>query len=78
MNIREIRLLSGLTQKEFCSKYKIPLSTLKNWESDPCKNKSHRKCPNYVEHMLFRLVMIDGGYTNGYLEKKSDTENEEQ
>lgn len=30
--IRSIRIRSGLTQQQFSAEYKIPLSTIRNWE----------------------------------------------
>lgn len=33
MNIKEIRLISGLSQQAFSDKYKIPKRTIENWEA---------------------------------------------
>lgn len=46
MHIREIRKLTGLTQKEFANKNDIPLRTLENWESDK------RTPPIYINRLL--------------------------
>ena len=52
MDIKEIRQINKLTQKQFAIKYGIPLQTVKNWESSPT-SKSYRKCPNYVANQFF-------------------------
>ena len=58
MTIKEIRTVSGLTQKEFAQKYDIPVQTLKGWESAP-ESTSHRDCPPYVLKLLERVVIVD-------------------
>lgn len=58
MNIREIRMLTGLSQAKFCKMYGIPLDTLKKWETGR-ESKNHRECPEYVKNMLLRLVEMD-------------------
>ena len=58
MNIKEIRQITGLSQKAFCELYDIPLSTLKNWEASPGK-KNHRECPIYVVKLLEKAVKYD-------------------
>lgn len=58
MDIKEIRKLSKLTQKQFAEKYHIPLQTLKQWESDK-SSSSFRIPPFYLNHLLERLVKID-------------------
>lgn len=50
MTIKEIRELTGLTQKQFAEKYHITFSSIRNWES------GHRTCPDYVAELLeFRV-----------------------
>lgn len=44
--IKEYRLLTNLTQKEFAEKYQIPLSTLRKWE----QNSSQP--PKYFIHVF--------------------------
>ena len=51
MNIKQIRKQSGMTQKDFCNEYHIPIQTLKQWESDE-NSTSHRNPPEYVEYLL--------------------------
>lgn len=55
MNVKEIRKLTGMTQSSFAKKYRIPLQTLKQWESNK-DSKSYRKPPEYVEFLLQEVV----------------------
>lgn len=50
MNIKELRLLSGLSQKKFADKYNINFRTIQNWEQGVCIT------PPYVIESLFRLI----------------------
>ena len=58
MEVRKLRQLSEMTQKEFSSKYRIPLKTLQNWETGSGL-PSARKCPQYVCFLLKKAVMSD-------------------
>lgn len=58
MSIKEIRMLTNLSQESFCLKYGIPLSTLKKWEVGVDK-PNHRDCPSYVKNLLLRAVKHD-------------------
>lgn len=53
MKIKEIRALTGLTQKQFAEKYHITFSSIRNWES------GHRTCPDYVAELLEFKVRED-------------------
>ena len=53
MNIKEIRLISGLSQQAFSDKYKIPKRTIENWEG------GKRNPPDYVVALLERVVLED-------------------
>lgn len=53
MNIKEIRAMSGLTQKAFAEKYGIPKRTLESWEM------GERKPPEYVVALLEKAVKAD-------------------
>lgn len=53
MTIKEIRALTGLTQKQFAEKYHITFSSIRNWES------GHRTCPDYVAELLEFKVKKD-------------------
>ena len=50
-----LRKHSGMTQEKFCEKYKIPLSTLKQWELDKAQP------PEYVYNLLKYKVYKDIG-----------------
>lgn len=50
MTFKELRALSGMTQKAFAEYFKIPKRTIENWES------SVNKCPEYLlELMMYKL-----------------------
>ena len=53
MTIKEIRLLTGLSQAEFSKKYNIPKRTLQDWEYDK------RIPPVYVVELLEFKVKSD-------------------
>lgn len=44
--IKDLRHLTGLTQKKFSEKYEIPKRTIEDWET------GRRKPPNYVTKLL--------------------------
>lgn len=54
--IKELRQITNLSQKEFGNKYKIPLKTIQNWESDIDKSAS-RTCPPYVVYLLAKTIV---------------------
>ena len=53
MEIRKLRKLTGMTQKQFSDKYGIPISTLKHWEY------GDRECPKYLIDLLEYKVKDD-------------------
>ena len=55
MSVKELREMTGMSQKTFAMKYHIPLQTLKQWESKE-GSKSHRNPPDYVEFLLGEVV----------------------
>lgn len=57
MTIKEIRKLTGLTQRDFAKKYNIPVRSIENWETDNPSAK--RCCPDYVISLLERAVRED-------------------
>lgn len=61
MSIKDLRNLTGLSQKEFGKKYDIPYRTIQNWETE------QRSCPEYVENLLERVVLEDSGKREGYV-----------
>ena len=50
MDIKELRLLSGLSQRKFADKYSINFRTVQNWEQGVSET------PPYVVEALFRLI----------------------
>jgi len=71
MEIKRLRRSSGLTQKEFSTRYQIPLKTLQNWETDT-SSPSARTCPTYVVSLLRRAVMEDFTVARNLLEADVD------
>lgn len=48
--VKELRSLSGMTQKEFSEYFWIPQRSLENWEG------GQRKCPDYLlDLMIYKL-----------------------
>ena len=58
MTVKEIRMLTGLSQAEFGNRYGIPVNTIKNWEAHS-DSKNHRECPPYVNQLLERVVRYE-------------------
>jgi len=58
MTIKEIRNITGLTQRQFAEKYHIPFGTYQKWEV-PIESVNHRECPLYVKELLERAVRED-------------------
>ena len=73
MEIRDMRKRTGLTQSVFAEKYHIPVQTLKQWESRP-ESTSYRKAPDYVVHMLERLIEQDFNVRFGPLSRVENLE----
>lgn len=53
MTIKELRKLTGLSQKAFSEKYKIPKRSIENWEG------GKRVPPEYLVFLLERIVKED-------------------
>nr|DAU62186.1 MAG TPA: putative transcriptional regulator [Caudoviricetes sp.] len=53
MTIKELRSLTGLSQKVFSDKYEIPKRTIEDWEAE------RRTPPEYVIKLLERVVKED-------------------
>ena len=50
MNIKELRLATGMTQTAFAKYFEIPLRTVQDWEAEK------RKPPEYlVKLMIYKL-----------------------
>lgn len=71
MTIKRLRQTTGLTQKEFSERYRIPLKTLQNWEADS-DQPAARTCPQYVEYLLAIAVMADFPIVKRLLEANVD------
>ena len=52
MTIKEIRILTGLSQSKFAERYGIPVRTLQGWEAG-------KKVPGYVLTLLENSVRSD-------------------
>ena len=56
MTIKELRTMSGMTQKEFAEYFGIPKRNIENWEGGA------RKCPEYlialIEYKLIKEEII--------------------
>ena len=66
MNVRELRTLAGMTQKEFADYFDIPFRSLQNWEG------GQRKAPDYLIKLLeYKLIKEGIVMTNEYLEKNA-------
>ena len=68
MRVKDIRKTTGLAQRDFAALYRIPLQTLKQWESNP-GSTSYREPPDYLPYLLGRLVAHD--YLTGAAEPDS-------
>ena len=71
MEVKTLRQITGLTQKEFSTRYQIPLKTLQNWESD-ADCPSARNCPRYVIFLLEKAVTADFKVARNLLGAKID------
>ena len=71
MEVKTLRQMTGLTQKEFCARYQIPLKTLQNWEADESL-PSARKCPQYVVFLLEKAVRTDFKVARNMLDANID------
>lgn len=50
MDFKELRKLSGMTQKAFAEYFNIPQRTVENWDG------GQRQCPDYIlDLMLYKL-----------------------
>lgn len=50
MDIKKLRKEFGYTKKDFCDRFEIPYSTLRNWEM------GISKCPIYIENMISNIL----------------------
>lgn len=50
-SIKELREITGLSQRQFAEKYHINYRNIQNWE------QGNRKVPEHVNYMLGRLII---------------------
>ena len=63
MEIKELRVCTGLSQNKFASMFEIPVATLKDWE------QGRRTPPSYVINMIKTILKYRGLYKDtAYLE----------
>ena len=55
MNIKKLRVMSGMTQTEFAKAIGVPLRTLRSWE------QGQRKCKKWL-YDLISYYLIKEGY----------------
>ncbi len=74
MTVKELRVLTGLTQAKFADKYHIPLQTIKQWESSK-DSKSYRTPPAYVLKLLELTILreIEDNMVISLLKKKEES-----
>ena len=53
MEIRNLRLSTGLSQSQFASKFNIPVGTISHWE------QGVRNPPQYVIFMIERILELE-------------------
>ncbi len=50
MSFKELRIMAGMSLKQFSDYFEIPYRTIQNWEAEV------RKCPEYLlELMVYKL-----------------------
>lgn len=54
MEVRKLRLQTGLSQSKFAKMFEIPVSTLKDWEQE------RRTPPTYVINMMKTILQLKG------------------
>ena len=67
MKIRDIRKMTGLSQREFANKYSIPLPTLQHWERD------FTQPPKYFLQLIEESVCADQKETLCFKGKYGET-----
>ena len=61
MTIKQLRELAGMTQLQFSVYFKIPLQTVKGWESKG--GKSGRTCNEYILELIAYKLLKEGFIT---------------
>lgn len=63
LEIKELRVCTGLSQNKFANMFEIPVATLKDWE------QGRRTPPGYVVNMIKTILEYQGLYKDtAYLE----------
>ena len=62
--IKELRLKTGMTQKEFAEYFGIPIDSIQNWETD------YRKPPKYLPTLIKTILEYREKY--GELDKEGE------
>ena len=57
MTIKELRQLTGLSQQAFAARYKIPVRSIENWESE----RNSRQPPEYLIELLEYRIRTEKG-----------------
>lgn len=57
MTIKQLRGLSDMTQLQFAQYFKIPLNTIKSWESE---SKRKRNCNQYIVDLIAYKLQHEG------------------
>lgn len=66
MDIKHLRNLAGLTQKQFSARLGIPLRTIEDWEG------WRREPPDYVAHLIEYYLVHEGLIEPRYLDDQGD------
>ena len=56
MTFKELRQISGMTQKEFAEYFEIPKRTIESWD------EGARKCPEYLLNLMYYKLVKEGKY----------------
>jgi len=61
MTFKNLRTITGQSQKEFANTFSIPLRTYQKWEYyEDGKTKEGRKPPIYVKKMIKTILELQG------------------
>lgn len=73
MDIKKMRLQTGLSQSKFAAMFEIPVATLKDWE------QGRRTPPSYVVNMIqmilqYKGLLVDTEYIDGCEKRRESVE----
>ncbi len=73
MNIKEMRLQTGLSQSKFAAMFDVPVATLKDWEQE------RRNPPSYVVNMMktileYKGLLVDEAYVEACEKRRKSVE----